>query len=59
MMQSRNDRHDPTWAEMKLIRAAHYLWSIHRKECGKSSNMEQESPFLAALETIWAAKREL
>ena len=50
------DRRDPTRAELLLVRAGHYLWRLRSKSgvpVGEGRGIDE------ALETIWAAKREL
>ena len=55
-MVRKTDRHDIDRREMLLIRAAHHLWRQSRQ---KGLPVEQRRSLYAALEILWAAKREL
>lgn len=50
------DRCDPDWRVAKLTRVGHHLWRLRRKSGLPVAEREAVD---AALETIWAAKREL
>lgn len=58
MIANRNDRHDVDRAELLLIRAGHHLWS-QRKKALKSGMVNDYRVFDEALETVWAAKRQV
>ena len=59
MPLKRNDRHDIDRRELKLIRVGHYLWSLYKKECGKSGYVRESGPTWDALQTVWSLKRIL
>ncbi len=40
----RNDRHDIDRRELKLLRVGHYLWTMYKKERGKSGNVRSPTP---------------
>ena len=50
---SRNDRHDSDATECRLIHVSHHLWREYKRASG-----EMRTQLEAALETVWAAKRE-
>lgn len=58
-MTHKSDRHDTDPRELTLIRAGQHLWALYKKECGKSRMVSESGPFWEALQTVWAAKREL
>ena len=55
----RNDRRDIDRRELKLLRVGHYLWAVHKKECGKSGNVSERQALWEALEQVRECKREL
>jgi hypothetical protein len=59
MPLKRNDRHDIDRRELKLIKVGHYLWSLYKKECGKSGYVRESGPIWEALQTVWELKVEL
>jgi len=54
----RNDLRDLSPAELKLVRAGHFLW-LDRKKALKSSDVQLVRAIDEALETVWRLKREL
>jgi hypothetical protein len=59
MPLKRNDRHDIDRRELKLIKVGHYLWALHKKECGKSEPLRESGPIWDALQTVWDLKKTL
>ena len=57
--KQRHDTHDIDRRELKLIRVGHYLWSLHKKECGKSDSLREQKALEAALQTVWDLKKIL
>ena len=54
------DYRDPTRQELLLVRAGHHIWLYLKRLRAKSGYpVSEERAILAALETIWQAKREV
>jgi hypothetical protein len=54
--KQRHDTYDIDRRELKLIRVGHYLWSLHKKERGKSDPLRESGPIWDALQTVLAAE---
>jgi hypothetical protein len=57
--KQRHDTYDIDRRELKLIRVGHYLWSLHKKERGKSDPLRESGPIWEALQTVWNLKKTL
>ena len=55
----RNDTYDIDRRELKLVRVGHYLWSLYKRECGKSDPLREYGPIWDALQTVWNLKKTL
>ena len=56
---SRYDRRDPKAAEMKLVRAGHYLWRLRANLVRTGAKGIDLQATDDAIEIIWKAKREV
>jgi hypothetical protein len=57
--KQRHDTYDIDRRELKLIRVGHYLWSLYKKECGKSDPLREQKALETALQTVWGLKKML
>jgi hypothetical protein len=57
--KQRHDTYDIDRRELKLIRVGHYLWSLYKKERGKSDPLRESGPISDALQTVWGLKKTL